>query len=77
LVSLPAVAKPTVFYDSDLTGFGLKAYAHLAADPVRRAADAVSGTIAKAMGEFPLVDPEEIGIIRTEGPRSARRPLEL
>jgi integrase len=39
-------------------------YAHLAADPVRRAADAVSGTIAKAMGEFPLGDPVEVGTIR-------------
>jgi hypothetical protein len=27
LRTLPAVSKPTVFYDSDLTGFGLKASA--------------------------------------------------
>jgi len=26
-------------------------YAHLAADPLRRASDAIGGTIAKAMGE--------------------------
>jgi hypothetical protein len=26
-------------------------YAHLAADPLRRATDAISGAIAKAMGE--------------------------
>jgi hypothetical protein len=25
LASLPTVVKPTVFYDTDLTGFGLKA----------------------------------------------------
>jgi hypothetical protein len=28
-----------------------KGYAHLAADPLRRASDAISGAIAKAMGE--------------------------
>jgi integrase len=39
-------------------------YAHLAADPVRRAADAVSGAIAKAMGEIPLADQDEVTILR-------------
>jgi len=40
-------------------------YAHLAADPIRRAAHTISGAIAKAMGEAALADPDEVGVIRT------------
>jgi integrase len=35
-------------------------YAHLAADPLRRASDAISSSIARAMGELPSSDLDEI-----------------
>jgi integrase len=49
-LGLPIIGKLLGHSNSKTT----ERYAHLAADPVRRAADAVSGAIAKAMGELPL-----------------------
>jgi integrase len=60
-LGLPIIGKLLGHSNSKTT----ERYAHLAADPVRQAADAVCGSIAKAMGELPLGDPDEIGIIRT------------
>jgi len=49
---LPVIGKLLGHSNSKTT----ERYAHLAADPLRRASDAISGSIAKAMGE--LVAPE-------------------
>ena len=46
-LGLPVIGKLLGHSNSKTT----ERYAHLAADPLRRASDAISGAIAKAMGE--------------------------
>jgi integrase len=55
---LPVIGKLLGHSNSKTT----ERYAHLAADPLRRASDAISGAIATAMGELPPNDIDSLGL---------------
>jgi integrase len=56
---LPVIGKLLGHSNSKTT----ERYAHLAADPLRRASDAISGATATAMGELPPSDLDSVGLI--------------
>jgi integrase len=59
-LGLPVIGKLLGHSNSKTT----ERYAHLAADPIRRAPDTISGAVAKAMGDAAPADPDEIRVIR-------------
>jgi hypothetical protein len=66
---LPITSAPSGKLLGHLNSKTTERYAHLAADPVRRAADVVSGALAKAMGEIAAADRTYDFNHRVEGSR--------